>query len=118
MSTGIKPEKEPFVTEKDYQVFRDNDDCLETCVLSFKQEMPAFLEKVWRVDEFEEDIIKLRNSKDVLETFNEIIEYPSFKAAAIMDDMFTDTPEEYLDMLSPNTYTVIGYFYDIILHEK
>ncbi len=118
MSSQLKKEKEPFVTEKDYQVFRDNNDCLETCVLSFKQDMPDFLTKVWRVPEFEEDIIKLRESKDVLETFNEIIEYPSFKAAAIMDDMFTDTPEEYLNMLSPNTYTVIGYFYDIILHEN
>ena len=118
MSDGNKTENEPFVTEKDYQVFRDNNDCLETCVLSFKQEMPAFLEKVWRVDEFEKDIIKLRESKDVLETFNEIIGYPSFMSAAIMDDMFTDTPEEVLNMLSYNTYTVIGYFYDIIIHEN
>ena len=118
MSDGNKTETEPFVTEKDYQVFRDNNDCLETCVLSFKQEMPAFLEKVWHVSEFEEDIQKLRASKDVLKTFNEIIEYPSFMAASIMDDMFTDTPEETLNMLSANTYTVIGYFYDIVLHEK
>ena len=118
MSNTTKTVKEPFVTEKDYQVFRDNDDCLETCILSFKQEMPAFLEQIWRVSEFEQDIIKLRESKDVLETFNEIIGYPSFMSAAIMDDMFTDTPEEALNMLSANTYTVIGYFYDIIIHEN
>jgi len=118
MSDGNKKENEPFVTEKDYQVFRDNNDCLETCVLSFKQEMPAFLKKVWRVDEFEQDIIKLRESKDVLETFNEIIGFPSFMSAAIMDDMFTDTSEAVLNMLSDNTYTVIGYFYDIIIHEN
>ena len=112
-----KPEKEPFVTEKDYQVFRDNDDCLETCILSFKQDMPAFLEKVWRVDEFEEDIIKLRESKDVLETFNEIIEYQVLRLPQLWTTCLP-IHQEFLDMLSPNTYTVIGYFYDIILHEN
>ena len=65
--------KKPFITEKDYQVFRDNDDCLETCIRSFHEEMPAFLEKVWDVTQYEENIIKLRESKDVMETFNEII---------------------------------------------
>ena len=52
---------------------------------------------------------------------NKKIKFPnptSFMAASIMDDMFTDTPEEILNMLSENTYTVIGYFYDIVLHEK
>jgi len=109
--------KTPFITEKDYQVFRDNNDCLETCIRSFHEEMPAFLEQVWDVTAYEEDIIKLRESKDVMETFNEIIQFPSFMSHAIMDDMFTCTPEEALNMLSPNTYTVISYFYGITLHD-
>jgi hypothetical protein len=110
--------KKPFITEKDYKVFRDNGDCLETCIRSFHEEMPAFLEKVWDVTTFEDDIIKLRESKNVMETFNEIINFPSFMSHAIIDDMFTALSPEVADMLSPNTYCVISYFYGIVFHDQ
>lgn len=109
--------KKPFITERDYQVFRDNNDCLETCIRSFQEEMPAFLEKVWNVTLYEEDIIKLRESKNVMETFNEIINFPSFMSQDIISDMFTDLSPEVANMLSPNTYCVISYFYGITFHD-
>jgi hypothetical protein len=112
-----KETKKPFITEKDYRVFRDNNDCLETCIRSFHGEMPAFLEKVWGVTKYEEDIIKLRESSNVMKTFNEIINFPSFMSEAIIDDMFTDLSDEEADMLSPNTYCVISYFYGIAFHD-
>ena len=64
MSAESNRKKNPL-SPKRTTGFRDNDDYCKTCVLSFKQEMPAFLEKVLWVDEFEEDIIKLRESKNV-----------------------------------------------------
>ena len=108
--------KKPFITEKDYQVFRENNDCLDACIKSFHDEMPAFLEKVWGVTKYEEDIIKIRESSNVLETFNEIISFPSFMSYSILDEMFTNLSDEEVNMLSPNTYCVISYFYGIAFH--
>ena len=118
MSQNIQndPANKPFVTEKDVQVFRDNEDDLEKCIQAFQKEMPAFLRKRWKPD-YESRIQVFETAEEPLTAFNQLIgNYPSDGGYAILDDMFTFVEEEDLDLLSPDTYTILGYFYDLHFH--
>lgn len=106
--------KKPFITQQDYDEFKKHDDDLERCLAAFKREVPTFLRARWRND-LEEDIKKIETSDTPLETFNEIIEFPSWTSDALLDDLFTATNEEELDLLSFDSYAIFGYFYGIHL---
>jgi hypothetical protein len=51
----------------------------------------------------------------VIQAFNRSIGYPGYGGDAILDDMFTCVEEDELNMLSDDTYTVLGYFYNLIM---
>lgn len=104
-----------FITQKDYDEFKDNDDDLDRCIMAFKREMPAFL-RARLNDKYENDIKKLECSTTPLETFNEIIKFPSYTGHLILDDLFTLLDEEEEKLLSGDTYSIIGYFYGIHMH--
>jgi hypothetical protein len=110
------PANKPFVTEKDVQVFRDNDDDLEKCIQAFQKEMPAFLRKRWKPD-YESRIQVFETGEEPLTAFNQLIgNYPSHGGYAILDDMFTFVDEEDMDLLSENTYQILSYFYGFHFH--
>ena len=106
---------EPIITYKDYETFVENDDDLQKCLRAFQADMPDYLRKRWR-SEYEEEILKIERAGNVIQTFNRSIGYPGYKGVAILDDMFTLVEENDLDMLSDDTYTVLGYFYNIQMH--
>ena len=110
----MEQNKKPFITQQDYDEFKKHDDDLERCLAAFKREVPTFLRARWRND-LEEDIKKIETSDTPLETFNEIIEFPSWTSDALLDDLFTATDEEELDLLSFDSYAIFGYFYGIHL---
>lgn len=110
----MEQNKKPFITQQDYDEFKKHDDDLERCIAAFKREVPTFLRARWR-DDLEEDIKRIENSNTPLETFNEIIEFPSWTSDALLDDLFTATDEEELDLLSFDSYAIFGYFYGIHL---
>ena len=104
-----------FITQKDYDEFKVNDDDLERCIASFKREVPAFLRARWD-KEYEDDIKKIETSNTPLQTFNDCINFPSFGADSILDGLFTCVDDEELDLLSFDSYAIFGYFYGIHLH--
>lgn len=105
----------PFITPKDYQEFEKHDDDLTRCLAAFKKDMPDFLRKRW-VKRFEHDIQKIEKSCSPIETFNKSIHYPSNMSGAIIDDMFTAFDDDTANLLSDDTYSIIGYFYGIHFH--
>ena len=107
---------QPFITPIDYQTFIDNDDNLIRCIDSFKKEFPDFLRREWS-DEYHRDIKKIEHSNSPIETFNQIIDYPGTGGYYIIDDLFTNTDQESLKILSYDTYSIIGYFYGIHLYD-
>ena len=105
---------EPIITYKDYKTFAKNDDDLQKCLRAFQADMPDYLRKRWTPD-YEEEIQKIERAGNVIQAFNRSIGYPGYGGAVILDDMFTCVEEDELDMLSDDTYTVLGYFYNIIM---
>lgn len=105
----------PFITPQDYKEFEKNDDDLTRCLAAFKKDMPGFLRKRW-VEEFESDIKKIEQSCCPIQTFNKCIQHPSSMSDAIIDDMFTALDDETANLLTEDTYTIIGYFYGIHFH--
>ena len=104
-----------FITQKDYDEFKVNDDDLDKCIDAFKREVPAFLRARWS-EKYEDDIKKIEASDTPLQTFNDCINFPSFGAEAILDDLFTCVEDEELDLLSFGSISIFGYFYGIHLH--
>ena len=105
-----------FVTEKDYQVFRDNQDDLEKCIQAFQKDMPAFLRQRWR-EEYERDIQDFQTAEEPLTFFNKMIgSYPSTAGDAILDDLFTFVKKEHMDLLSEDTRQILSYFYNMLFH--
>ncbi len=106
---------QPFITYKDYETFAENDDDLEQCLSAFKKDMPGFLRMQWR-NEFHNRIPAIEKSGDTLQAFNKSIDYPSWEGYTILEDLFTCVEDKVMDMLSDDTYTILGYFYKIHLH--
>ena len=104
-----------FITQKDYDEFKVNDDDLDRCIAAFKREVPAFLRVRWQ-EKYEEDIKKFEASDTPLQTFNEIIKFPSWTSDAFLDDLFSLTSDEEIELLSFDSYAIFGYFYGIHLH--
>ena len=105
-----------FVTEKDYQVFRDNKDDLEKCIQAFQKDMPAFLRQRWK-EEYECDIEDFQTAEEPLKFFNKMIaNYPSWGGDAILDDLFTFVDDEDMDLLTEDTLQVLSYFYNMQFH--
>jgi len=104
-----------FITQKDYDEFKKNDDDLERCIAAFKREVPAFLRVRWQ-EKYEEEIKKIETSDTPLQAFNDCINFPSWGADAILDDLFTATSDEDLNLISFDSYAIFGYFYGIHLH--
>jgi hypothetical protein len=102
----------PFITHHDYKTFDENDDDLQRCLESFKNEFPAFLRARWRKD-FEVNIQEIERSSNPILIFNTIIGYPGSTGAEIIDGLFTDISDEEAEMLSEDVYSIIGYFYGI-----
>jgi len=121
LSTQPEPElaqqeDKSFVTEKDYQVFRDNQDDLEKCIQAFQKDMPAFLRQRWR-KEYERDIQDFQTAEEPLTFFNKMIgNYPSHCGDAILDDLFTFVDKEDMDLLSEDTLQILSYFYNMLFH--
>lgn len=109
-------EPKQFISEKDYNVFRENGDDLDKCITAFHNDMPEFLRRRWQ-EQYATEIDIFQTAEDPITKFNEMIgDYPSFGGYAILDDLFTFVEEEDLNLLSHDTYIVLGYFYDIHLH--
>jgi len=106
---------EPIITYKDYETFAENDDDLQKCLRAFQADIPDYLRKRWSSD-YHADILKIERAGNVIQAFNQSIGYPSSGGAAILDDMFTFVDEDDLNMLSDDTYTVLGYFYNILMN--
>ena len=104
-----------FITQKDYDEFKVNDDDLDRCIGAFKREVPAFLRMRW-AEKYEDDIKKIEASAMPLQTFNDCINFPSSQSEAILDDLFMCVEDEVLDLLSFDSYAIFGYFYGIHLH--
>ena len=117
LSTRAESEKDKsFVTKKDYQVFRDNQDDLQKCIQAFQKDMPAFLRQRWR-EEYERDIEDFQTAEEPLTFFNNIIgNYPSTTGDAILDDLFTFVEKEHMDLLSEDTRQILSYFYNMQFH--
>jgi hypothetical protein len=81
---------------------------------AFQADIPDYLRKRWRSD-YEEEILKIERGGNVIQAFNRSIGYPGYGGDAILDDMFTCVEEDELNMLSDDTYTVLGYFYNLIM---
>jgi hypothetical protein len=120
-TTATSDSTNEFITSADYEEFKKNDDDLDRCIKAFHTEMPSFLRKIWihsdceNPIQYEADIKRLEQSTTPLITFNQIINWGWAKGAALMDDMFTFNSEEELNMLSADSYSIIGYFYNIHL---
>lgn len=106
---------EPIITYKDYETFEKNNDDLQKCLRAFQTDMPDYLRKRW-ISDYQEEILKIERSGNVIQAFNRSIGYPGWGGAAILDDIFTCVEEDELDMLSDDTYTVLGYFYNILMN--
>lgn len=102
----------PFITYKDYETFAQNDDDLQNCMGAFKNDMPGFLRQRWR-ESYEGEIQKIEKAGDAIQAFSKSIEYPSNGGDAILDDLFICVEDEVMDMLSEDTYTILGYFYHL-----
>ena len=104
-----------FLTEEDYETFRQNGDDLDRCIAAFQRDMPKYLRQRW-LEKYEPDIASFECAENPIEKFNEIIGYPSWGASAIIDDLFTAVPDEDFELLSDDTFTILGYFYNIQIH--
>ena len=100
----------PFVTNRDYEEFSKNGENLEGAIETFLDEIREYFNQIWEVR------YRIKEPIQSLDCLNkEYLEnYPSNGGNAILDDSFTG-PDCPVDILSPISKTVLGYFYGIQL---
>ena len=100
-----------FVTNKDYEEFSKNGENLDGAIEIFLDEIREYFNEVWQ------DKYAIKEQIQSLDCLNKehLLNYPSNGGDAILDDSFTG-PECPVDILSPLSKTVLGYFYGIHLH--
>ena len=100
-----------FVTNKDYEEFSKYGENLDGAIEIFLDEIREYFNLVWQ------DKYAIKEQIQSLDCLNKehLLNYPSNGGDAILDDSFTG-PECPVDILSPVSKTVLGYFYSIHLH--
>lgn len=104
-----------FITSNDYDVFEKNNDSLEKCLSAFNSEFPEFLRHRWSSN-YEDEIVKIETSDSPIDAFNKSINYPSHEGYAELDNLFTFGENDSIG-LSDDVLRVVGYLYNIHLHE-
>ena len=101
----------PFVTNKDYEEFLKNGENLDGAIEKFLDEIREYFNQVWL------PAYRIKEPVQSLDCLNKehLLNYPSSGGDAILDDSFTG-PDCPVDILSPLSKTVLGYFYGIHLH--
>jgi hypothetical protein len=111
MSNEQNTPQTSFVTNKDYEEFSKNGENLDVAIETFLDEIRDYFNEVWQ------DKYAIKEQVQSLDCLNKehLLNYPSNGGDAILDDSFTG-PECPVDILSPLSKTVLGYFYGIHLH--
>jgi hypothetical protein len=100
-----------FVTKKDYDEFTKHGENLDDAIEKFLDEIREYLNSVWEAQ------YRIKEPLQSLDCLNkEYLEnYPSTSGYNIIDSAFTG-PECPVNILSPLSQTLLGYFYGIHLH--
>lgn len=100
-----------FVSKQDYEEFSKNGENLDDAIQLFLDEIREYFNQVWQVG------FRIKEPIQSLDCLNKehLLNYPSTGGYAILEDSFTG-PECPVDILSPLSKTVLGYFYGIHLH--
>lgn len=111
MSNEQNTPQTSFVTNKDYEEFSKNGENLDVAIETFLDEIRDYFNEVWQ------DKYAIKEQVQSLDCLNKehLLNYPSNGGDAILDDSFTG-PDCPVDILSPLSKTVLGYFYGIHLH--
>ena len=111
MSNEQNTPQTSFVTNKDYEEFSKYGENLDGAIEIFLDEIREYFNLVWQ------DKYAIKEQIQSLDCLNKehLLNYPSNGGDAILDVSFTG-PECPVDILSPVSKTVLGYFYGIHLH--